>query len=110
MHSKLLGEITLEDELNRLLKELRTSLSKAVCDSPDVLAAVRKMHESGYMLHVVVDRRGDSTEEESLQLTVASPNEPRRGEPVFRIDGEDLGFLRSIGIDPTRRSRRRRGR
>jgi len=69
------------------------------------------MHESGYMLYVVVDKRGEgSGEEESLQLTVKQSDAVPRGEPVFRIDGEDLGFLRSIGIDPTRRSRRRRGR
>lgn len=29
-------------------------------------------------------------------------------EPDFRIDGRDLAFLRSIGIDPTRRRRGRR--
>jgi hypothetical protein len=32
----------------------------------------------------------------------------RAGDPVFRIDGNDLLFLRSIGIDPTRKSRARR--
>jgi hypothetical protein len=36
----------------------------------------------------------------------------RRGssgaEPPFRINGEDLAFLRSVGIDPTRRRRGRR--
>ncbi|HMB54651.1 MAG TPA: hypothetical protein VKU40_15140 [Thermoanaerobaculia bacterium] len=31
-----------------------------------------------------------------------------RGEPVFRINGEDVSFLRSVGIDPTRPGRRRR--
>ncbi|MES1210726.1 MAG: hypothetical protein ABUL63_00200, partial [Acidobacteriota bacterium] len=29
-------------------------------------------------------------------------------EPTFQINGKDLSFLRSIGIDPTRRLRRRR--
>ncbi len=29
-------------------------------------------------------------------------------EPAFQIDGRDLGFLRSIGIDPTRRLRRKK--
>jgi hypothetical protein len=27
---------------------------------------------------------------------------------VFQIDGRDLSFLKSIGIDPTRRLRRKR--
>ncbi len=29
-------------------------------------------------------------------------------EPAFQIDGRDLSFLRSIGIDPTRRLRRKK--
>jgi|GEM_PF-935694 len=32
------------------------------------------------------------------------------GEPAFRIDGADLAFLRSIGIDPTRKVRSRKPR
>lgn len=32
------------------------------------------------------------------------------GEPTFRIDGADLAFLRSIGIDPTRKVRVRKPR
>ncbi len=35
--------------------------------------------------------------------------EPAR-EPEFRIDARDLEFLRSIGIDPTRRLKSRRAR
>lgn len=31
-------------------------------------------------------------------------------EPEFRIDARDLEFLRSIGIDPTRRLKSRRAR
>jgi hypothetical protein len=39
---------------------------------------------------------------------VEEPEPPRApAAPPFRIDGEDLSFLRSIGIDPTRRRRRR---
>ncbi len=29
-------------------------------------------------------------------------------DPAFQIDGRDLSFLRSIGIDPTRRLRRKK--
>ena len=31
-----------------------------------------------------------------------------RPEPAFQIDGRDLSFLCSIGIDPTRRPRRKK--
>jgi hypothetical protein len=38
----------------------------------------------------------------------ASDGEAPAAEPAFVIDGRDLAFLRSIGIDPTRRRRGRR--
>ena len=39
------------------------------------------------------------------QLPAAASAEP---EPAFLIDGRDLAFLRSVGIDPTRPARRRK--
>jgi hypothetical protein len=49
--------------------------------------------------------------EASRSAATQSGTEPGSGKPapVFRIDGNDLLFLRSIGIDPTRKSRTRRG-
>lgn len=39
------------------------------------------------------------------QLPAAASAEPQ---PTFLIDGRDLAFLRSVGIDPTRPARRKR--
>ena len=52
----------------------------------------------------------ESLDEEPLSLAAPRFRSMRSGstEPVFQIDGRDLSFLRSIGIDPTRRLRRRR--
>ncbi len=44
---------------------------------------------------------------EPLTFATTAPRHSS-GEPAFQIDGRDLSFLRSIGIDPTRRLRRRR--
>jgi hypothetical protein len=51
-------------------------------------------------------RRSESSR--SSASTAAEVASPRPGDPTFRIDGNDLLFLRSIGIDPTRKSRARR--
>jgi hypothetical protein len=40
------------------------------------------------------------------QLPASTAAEP---DPTFLIDGRDLAFLRSVGIDPTRPARRRKG-
>ena len=67
---------------------------------------LRKIREEGYSLYLLVDCKRDLSELEPLTFTTA----PRltSGEPTFQIDIRDLSFLRSIGIDPTRRLRRRR--
>ena len=74
-----------------------------MADSADVGHSLRSIRDAGYSLSLRVDchRQGSSEE----QITV-----PARGlpEPTFQINGEDLSFLRSIGIDPTRRLRRRK--
>jgi hypothetical protein len=38
----------------------------------------------------------------------AAPQAAPQAEPAFLIDGRDLAFLRSVGIDPTRSPRRKR--
>ncbi|HUP42950.1 MAG TPA: hypothetical protein VM599_07045 [Thermoanaerobaculia bacterium] len=90
-----------------MLRDLGRALSDAIAESSDVNQALRKIHEEGYSLFIFLDRRereGADGEGGSEAETPARP----RGEPVFRIHGGDLSFLRSIGIDPTRRVRSRR--
>jgi hypothetical protein len=87
-----------------MLRELHRALSEAISDSPDVSLTVRRLREEGYSLYLLVDCKRDANAFEEL----LSEPRPRNGEPTFQIDTRDLSFLRSIGIDPTRRLRRRR--
>ncbi len=96
----------LDDKLHQMLRELRRALSEAISDSAEVNRTLRKIREEGYALYLLVDCKRESLDEESLSLT--APSFRSGSEPVFQIDGRDLNFLRSIGIDPTRRLRRRR--
>jgi len=93
-------------KLRRLLRDLHGALTKALSDSSDVSRSMNRIREEGWSVYLVVDRKQEDETPEAFELT-ASTNS--RGEPTFRIDGRDLSFLRSIGIDPTRRKRRRRG-
>jgi hypothetical protein len=88
-----------------MLRDLGRALSAAIGDSPQVGRTLRQIREEGYTLYLQVDCK----REEEEQAAVTGARRPRGGEPVFRINGEDLTFLRSIGIDPTRRGRRRVG-
>ncbi len=91
-----------------MLRDLRRALSDAISESSDVSRTLRRIREEGYSLYLLVDCKRDAFSDDEDVLPVASRRGEREREPVFQINGPDLHFLRSIGIDPTRRSRRRR--
>ena len=104
-----LEDFELDDKLHQMLRELRRALSEAISESTDVNRTLRKIREEGYSLYLLVDCKRDANELEPLAFaTTSRPRLASGGEPVFQIDIRDLSFLRSIGIDPTRRLRRRR--
>jgi hypothetical protein len=89
-----------------MLRDFGRALSAAISDSSEASRKLRQLRDEGYSLYLLLDgatagaRDGESA---------AAPRQPLcAGKPEFRINGEDLSFLRSIGIDPTRRLRRRR--
>lgn len=100
-------DLKLDDKLHLMLRELRRALSDAISESSEVNRTLRKIREEGYSLYLLVDCKRDVEDPEPVALTA-----PRwrsgASDPVFQIDGRDLNFLKSIGIDPTRRLRRRR--
>lgn len=94
-----------------MLRDLRRALSEAISESSEVSRTLRRIREEGYSLYLLVDCKRELLDVEStLPTPSATPRPPRptSGEPVFQIDGRDLSFLKSIGIDPTRRLRRKR--
>ena len=92
-----------------MLRDLGRALSDAIAESSDVNQALRRIHEEGYSLFIFLDRRErDGGEARGDGAGVAAQRALSPGEPVFRIHGGDLSFLRSIGIDPTRRVRNRK--
>jgi hypothetical protein len=100
------GRRHLNDKLNHMLRDLRRALSEAISESSEVSRTLRKIREEGYSLYLLVDCKREAADGDHLALTPPAPQ--ARTEPNFQINGRDLSFLRSIGIDPTRRLRRRR--
>lgn len=101
----------MEDKLRQLLREL----GRALAESSDASLALRRFQEEGYNLFLLLDRAASvpvpagTAEESSTAVTAAqSVAAAPTTEPAFRIDLQDLRFLRSLGIDPTRRIRIRR--
>ena len=95
----------MDTKLHELLLILRGALAQALSDSSEAGRAVREIKREGWSLYLVVDQQEDEGSGAALELTAKQAEAPP---PVFKIDGQDLTFLRSIGIDPTRSLRRRR--
>lgn len=96
----------MDAKLHRLLLILRGALARTLSSSSEAHEAVQEMKREGWSLYLVVDQQAeDDGAGTALQLTAGCP--PAES-PPFKIDGRDLTFLRSIGIDPTRSLRRKR--
>jgi hypothetical protein len=95
----------MDDRMRQLVEELRGAVSEALADSTEVDHALRHIREQGWSLYLVVDRKREG---EALEAYEIAGERALVSEAAFRIDSSDLSFLRSIGIDPTRRARRRR--
>lgn len=98
----------MDDRTQRRLTELREALFEAISTSEAVHEVWIALQEEGYSLYLLL-------ESSELETSEADPTtgeaiaEPVR-DPVFQINGEDLSFLRSVGIDPTRRPPRGKSR
>lgn len=96
----------LNSKVRQLLREFQRSLGRALAESPEIGRVLERIRREGWSLYLVVDRDSDEEPEEAVELTPTKALSA--GEPVFRIDGKDLVFLKSVGIDPTRKLKRRR--
>jgi len=103
----------LNDHLREMLKELGQAINESISGSGRVHDSIQKIRDEGYNLYMVLDakvgvnrrdgngsRRSDDSERDEPE-TISS-------RATFRINVKDLRFLKSVGIDPTRKVRTRR--
>jgi hypothetical protein len=110
----------LSDHLREMLKELGQAINESISGSGRVHDSIQRIRDEGYNLYMVLDAKVGVNKRE-VRLTRARRGTARELEPVepeeiqsseeraaFRINLKDLRFLRSVGIDPTRKVRKRR--
>ena len=88
-----------------MLEDLRGAITEALADSTDVNRSMDQIRDEGWSVYLVIDRKRDDETPEGIELT---GDDAEQSDPTFRINSTDLFFLKSVGIDPTRRVRRRR--
>jgi hypothetical protein len=105
----------LSDHLREMLKELGQAINESISGSGRVHDSVQKIRDEGYNLYMVLDAKvGVNKRERSTRSrrSVASAEPEEATGPgeraAFRINLKDLRFLKSLGIDPTRKVRTRK--
>ena len=87
-----------------MLREFGHLLLDQVRQQPPLRRFLDRLRGEGCRIRIVLENPEEGLKEEIELL----PEPPSKRMPVFQITGKDLSFLRSIGIDPTRRGKRRR--
>jgi hypothetical protein len=94
----------IDEKLRILLQDIGRALASAMAENAERDGALSESQKEEYLL--VLGLHG-----EAAPSSAAAPAKRRpEPEPEFRMNTRDVAFLKSIGIDPTRRVRRRRNR
>ncbi len=93
-----------DNDLEKMMRALGHALVHAIAASPTAAESLRKIRHQGYSLCLILDRsRGDNGTR--IELT---SGQTASATPDFLLNKGDVSFLESVGIDATRRGRRRR--
>lgn len=96
----------MDDKIKQLLQELGTAINESISASGQVNEHIQRIRDEGYDLYVVLDatiglNKHDDADTDLEDVLPA----PAVREVQFRINVNDLAMLRSLGIDPTRKTR-----
>jgi len=89
-----------------MLNELGRALMQAISTSSEVNGTARKIRQEGYSVYLALDCKQDR--ERSTRQIELTPRKDPSPAPEFRLDGNDVAWLKSLGIDATRPAPRRR--
>jgi len=106
----------LSEHLRAMLKELGQAINESISGSGRVHESIQRIRDEGYNLYMVLDAKVGVNKREGRtsksRRTVVNAIEPEDQTPAsraaFRINLKDLRFLKSLGIDPTRKVRVRK--
>jgi len=96
-----------DERIKQLLRDLGTAINESISGSDDVNRHIQRIRDEGYNLYVVLDatiglnKEGDDHDEQPQPAAVMITDK----DVQFRINVNDLGLLRALGIDPTRKVR-----
>jgi hypothetical protein len=106
----------LNDHLREMLKELGQAINESISGSGRVHESIQRIRDEGYNLYMVLDAKVGVNRRPARSGNRRRPAPAANGngngatateQAAFRINIKDLRFLKSVGIDPTRKVRTR---
>lgn len=102
--------MALDEHIKQLLKELGDAINDSISESEHVNERIQRIRDEGYNLYVVLDATIGLNKDDGDEAAIDSDTPEKvpttsAAEIQFRINVNDLAFLRSVGIDPTRKVR-----
>ena len=95
--------------IKQWLQDLGRAVAEAMASSSEVTSTVNRIQEHGFSLYLVLDAKENEEDRSRFDLTHPFDRPgPQDRAPEFKLDGDDVAFLKSLGIDPTRTGKRRR--
>jgi len=102
-----------EAKKRTLLADVERALLEALAESSEMHRVLYHLQKAGWALELHLDchraapAEGEGAPPRKGRVRRPAAERDAPPEPAFVIDSGDLRFLRSIGIDPTRKRRRR---
>lgn len=91
------------------MRSLERALYEAFSDSSELHRTIWELQREGLQVRLTIAcEPGAPAARDAARRRLAEAPAAASRQVEFRIDGEDLRFLRSVGIDPTRPRRSRR--
>jgi uncharacterized protein (UPF0335 family) len=83
--------------LKQLMKELGEAINESLAESEQISEVISKIKGSGYDVFLVLEATigFNKREESAAKPTLVSP---RRSDPEFKVNAQDVKFLKSLRI------------
>ena len=97
------GENNLDDRLKHLMKELGDAINESLSESEPIGDVIAKIKAHGYDVFLVLEAtigfsKRDEEGEEEVTETVAATRRPADSDAQFKINAQDMKFLKSLRI------------
>lgn len=88
----------MDPRLKKLMKELGEAINESLADSEPIGDVIGKIKASGYDVFLVMEATiGFNRRDEAVEAEEA-PVAARSGHPEFKVNAQDMKFLRSLRI------------